>query len=162
MFATRACHSAAAPPLLLPLITCTFSFLPTSFFLLAPPPPPLLRISMQAQHLLNAADYFTILRLQSFCERYLADNLAVGNAAFTLALADQHGAVLLRECAARFIAVKAAEVIKTEGWSHLEGSHPTLAHKLLKFALAGDDVASLFPSLPAAAGGGAPSSNSSS
>lgn len=85
----------------------------------------------QAQHLLNAADHYGMARLRALCERHLAAGLTVDNAAFTLTLADQHGAAGLRESAVRFICERAAEVVETEGWAHLQEARPQVAQEVL-------------------------------
>lgn len=91
----------------------------------------------QAQHLLNAADCYGLLRLRGLCERFLARALAADNAAFTLTLADQHSAPGLRAAALRFIAGNVAAVVATEGWRHLVAARPALVEECLLVASAG-------------------------
>lgn len=57
------------------------------------------------------------------------------NAAFTLTLADQHGASGLRDSAERFVTAHAAAVLTTEGWRHLEKARPELANSVMKNAI---------------------------
>lgn len=71
------------------------------------------------------------------CERHLEQNLSADTAAFTLTLADQHGAAGLRESAARFIAANAKDVLDTDGWDHLVQSRPQLAQEVLECAVMG-------------------------
>jgi hypothetical protein len=56
----------------------------------------------------------------------------VGNAAFTLTLADQHGAVALRHTALAFVAEHVVAVMKTEGWAHLKAARPLLMEALIQ------------------------------
>ena len=78
-----------------------------------------LRTLAQAQHLLNASDHYALPRLRAICERTLISGLKVTNAAHTLALADQRGALSLKVAALRFVAANAVAVMKTDGWAHL-------------------------------------------
>ena len=80
----------------------------------------------EAQHLLNAADHYGLPRLRAICESTLAESLSVANAAFTLTLAEQHGAAALKDAALRFVASNAVPVMATEGWRHLKAASPAL------------------------------------
>lgn len=70
------------------------------------------------------------------CERYLATHLDVDNAAFSLTLAEQHSAPLLRHRSLNFVAVNAAAVMRTEGWAHLVAARPALVQDILVAASA--------------------------
>ena len=85
----------------------------------------------EAQHLLNAADYYKLPRLQAICERKLIDSLSIENVGYSLTLAEQHCALKLKDAALRFVAVNALAVLKTEGWAHVERAAPHLWHDLV-------------------------------
>jgi speckle-type POZ protein len=91
----------------------------------------------EAQHLLNAADHYGLIRLQAICERKLVKLLSVKNAAYTLTLADQHGATTLKNAALRFVA-KNADVLHTDGWQHLKQAAPGLIEEALHTAITGE------------------------
>ena len=91
----------------------------------------------EAQHLLNAADVYALPGLLALCERALVDGMTVENAATTLALADQHGAVRLKRAALYFVARRAAAVMATPGWAHLRTATPLLMETVLQTVLAG-------------------------
>jgi speckle-type POZ protein len=91
----------------------------------------------EAQHLLNAADHYGLPRLRAICENTLAESLSVDNAAFTLTLAEQHGAAALKDAALRFVASNAVAVMATEGWRHLKAASPALVEAAMITAVTG-------------------------
>ena len=81
----------------------------------------------EAQHLLNSADHYGLVRLRAICERKLVETLSIENVAYSLTLAEQHSAPTLKDAALRFLAKHAVAVVKTEGWAHLLSAMPALA-----------------------------------
>jgi hypothetical protein len=61
----------------------------------------------------------------------------VDNAAFTLTLAEQHGAAALKDAALRFVASNAVAVMATEGWRHLKAASPALVDAAVITAVTG-------------------------
>ena len=80
----------------------------------------------EAQHLLNAADHYGLVRLRAICESKLVDSLSIENGAFTLTLAEQHSASALKNAALLFVARNAVAVMGTAGWAHLKQAAPAL------------------------------------
>ncbi|KAL3812711.1 hypothetical protein ACJIZ3_013979 [Penstemon smallii] len=62
-----------------------------------------LEATMMTQHLLVAADRYGIERLKSLCEARLCGNIDIDNVASSLALAEQHGCILLKSACLEFI-----------------------------------------------------------
>ena len=85
----------------------------------------------EAQHLLNSADHYGLARLRAICESKLIETLSNESVAFTLTLAEQHGALALKDAALRFIAANAAAVLRTEGWAHLLLSAPAVVNEVV-------------------------------
>ncbi|CAM0871653.1 unnamed protein product [Alopecurus aequalis] len=85
------------------------------------------------QHLLVASDRFDIEQLKRVCEIFLCQNLHVELVASTLALAEQHGSMLLKERCLRYIEAPGAyeTVIKTEDFRYLSSNFPELVVELL-------------------------------
>ena len=81
----------------------------------------------EAQHLLNAADHYGLVRLRAICESHLINVLSIENVGYSLTLAEQHSAPTLKDAALRFLAKHAVAVVKTEGWAHLLSAMPALA-----------------------------------
>ena len=102
----------------------------------------------EAQHLLNAADHYGLPRLRAICENTLAESLSVANAAFTLTLAEQHGAAALKDAALRFVASNAVAVMATEGWRHLKAASPALVDAAMITAVTGAPPAPVPPTDP--------------
>ena len=86
---------------------------------------------------LNAADLYALPGLTALCERALLEGMTVDNAATTLALADQHGAVRLKHATMSFVARRCAAVMATPGWAHLRTATPLLMEGVLQTVLAG-------------------------
>ncbi|XP_066347946.1 BTB/POZ and MATH domain-containing protein 2-like [Miscanthus floridulus] len=86
-----------------------------------------------AQHLLVAADRYGLDRLRMLCEARLCGWIDVQSVATTLALAERHQCVKLREACLRFLSwpdmLRAA--MKTEGFGHLIASYPSVASDIL-------------------------------
>jgi speckle-type POZ protein len=86
-----------------------------------------------AQHLLMAADRYGLDRLRVLCEERLCGWIDVQSVATTLALAERHQCVKLREACLRFLSwpdmLRAA--MKTEGFGHLILSYPSVARDIL-------------------------------
>jgi speckle-type POZ protein len=102
----------------------------------------------EAQHLLNAADHYGLPRLRAICENTLAESLSVDNAAFTLTLAEQHGAAALKDAALRFVASNAVPVMATEGWRHLKAASPALVDAAMITAVTSAPPAPVPPTDP--------------
>ncbi|CAD6262178.1 unnamed protein product [Miscanthus lutarioriparius] len=85
------------------------------------------------QHLLVAADRYGLDRLRVLCEARLCGWIDVQSVATTLALAERHQCVKLREACLRFLSwpdmLRAA--MKTEGFGHLIASYPSVASDIL-------------------------------
>ncbi|KAJ4798025.1 BTB/POZ and MATH domain-containing protein 2 [Rhynchospora pubera] len=86
-----------------------------------------------AQHLLVAADRYSLDRLKLICEEKLSASLDVETAATTLVLAEQHNCEQLKEICLDFVASreKLQAVIASDGFSHLMESCPFLLKDLL-------------------------------
>ena len=95
------------------------------------PPGPAPARRPQAQHLLNAADHYGVLRLRAVCEETLAAALSLDNAATTLTLAAQHNAGALRDAATLFAARHVVAVMATPGWAHLKAARPELVDAIM-------------------------------
>ncbi|KAL6842077.1 hypothetical protein ACP4OV_028056 [Aristida adscensionis] len=82
------------------------------------------------QHLLVAADRYSLDWLKVICEHRLAHSISVGTVATTLALAEQHGFPWLKGVCVEFISGGSHEnletVLETEGYKDLEASTPRL------------------------------------
>ncbi|KAL6843959.1 hypothetical protein ACP4OV_025632 [Aristida adscensionis] len=81
-----------------------------------------------AQHLLVAADRYGVHRLKLICEDKLCRGMDVQTVANTLALADQHHCLQLKEACLRFIISQdmLAAVMDTDGFRHLLTSCPSI------------------------------------
>lgn len=86
----------------------------------------------EGQHLLNAADHYALPGLLSIAERALCNSLTVDAAAFILTLAEQHGAVALKQTALSFVAAHGIAVMDTPGWEHLRASCPELVEAVMR------------------------------
>ncbi|GJN04922.1 hypothetical protein PR202_ga22506 [Eleusine coracana subsp. coracana] len=86
-----------------------------------------------AQHLLVAADRYSVGRLKLVCEDQLCRHIDTSTVATTLALADQHGCRGLKQTCFKFLVsygnMKAA--MATDGFEHLTRSCPPLVRELL-------------------------------
>jgi speckle-type POZ protein len=97
----------------------------------------------EAQHLLHAASFYALPRLQRMCEAKLLEGLAVANAAATLELAHVHNALALRSSALRFVAAHAGSVMATDGWGPLWAAHPELVNAVLHTVVHGQQPKSI-------------------
>jgi hypothetical protein len=95
----------------------------------------------EGQHLLNAADHYEMTGLLAIAERALLDGMTVEAAAFTLTLAEQHGAAALKRAALNFIAAHSVAVMDTPGWAHLRASCPALLEEVIRTMGAGPQQA---------------------
>ncbi|CAN6216000.1 unnamed protein product [Urochloa humidicola] len=90
-----------------------------------------------AQHLLAAADRYSLERLKLICEGKLSGGIDVDTAATTLALAEQHNCSLLKSKCVDFIARSPETleaVLATDGYRHLAASCPLVLAELLMAA----------------------------
>lgn len=92
------------------------------------------------QHLLVAADRFDVASLFQACECALVCSLSVESAGYTLVLAEQHGAKILKSAALQYVTTHAREVTMTRGWWHLIHATPTLQSEAFLAALGCQDT----------------------
>ena len=78
------------------------------------------KLKEMAHDLFTIADKYQLQQLKKMCEGALLEELDVGNAADTLALAAMHNLVQLKKSCIRFITGHISEVMKTEGWGGLK------------------------------------------
>ncbi|KAI3843216.1 hypothetical protein MKX03_009815 [Papaver bracteatum] len=85
------------------------------------------------QHLLAAADHYNLARLKLMCEAKLCEGTTAGTMADTLALAERHQCLQLKTASLKFAAKpeNIGEVIKSDGYAHLEKWCPSLLTDLL-------------------------------
>nr|KAF6359968.1 hypothetical protein mMyoMyo1_010933 [Myotis myotis] len=76
--------------------------------------------------LLAAADKYALELLKVMCEEALCRHLSEENAAEMLTLADLHRADQLKPQAVDFINSHAEDILETEEWQAMVGSHPHL------------------------------------
>ncbi|KAK9123887.1 hypothetical protein Sjap_013489 [Stephania japonica] len=102
--------------------------------------------TIMAQHLLAAADRFSLDRLKSLCEAKLCEEVSAETVATTLALAEQHHCMLLKAVCLKFAAAPGnlAAVMQSEGFKYLEETRASLLSELLETIAVVDDD----PSLP--------------
>ncbi|KAL6907742.1 hypothetical protein ACP4OV_001912 [Aristida adscensionis] len=88
---------------------------------------------VMAQHLLVAADRYSLERLKLICEEKLCNYIDMSTAATTLALAEQHGCHGLREACFEFLKSPSnlRAVVAGEGFDHLASSCPSPMKELL-------------------------------
>jgi hypothetical protein len=75
--------------------------------------------SEEAQHLLHAANFYGVERLQSLCEDSITQTFTPENAPYAFVLAKKIGAEDLRSSTLRYIADNASLVMATEGWGYM-------------------------------------------
>ncbi|KAH7446482.1 hypothetical protein KP509_01G058700 [Ceratopteris richardii] len=92
--------------------------------------------TMTIQHLLAAADRYSLDRLRVICESRLCKEVNVENVAATLALADRHHAFQLKAVCLKFAAGNLAD-----GFEHLRESCPPLQSEILRAVAGVDDHA---------------------
>ncbi|CAD5188036.1 BTB/POZ and MATH domain-containing protein 3-like isoform X1 [Musa acuminata AAA Group] len=90
--------------------------------------------TIMIQHLLAAADRYGLDRLRLLCEAKLCEGITADTVATTLALAEQHQCVQLKNVCLKFIAVREnlGAVMQTEGYNYLEGTCPSVLAELLE------------------------------
>ncbi|TVU24183.1 hypothetical protein EJB05_26586, partial [Eragrostis curvula] len=90
-------------------------------------------IMVMAQHLLVAADRYSMERMKVICEEKLRGYINATTVGNTLALAEQHGCHGLKKACFRFLMsrsnLKAA--MATDGFGHLTSSCPSVLYELL-------------------------------
>ncbi len=86
----------------------------------------------QVSDLLPLADKYNIPRLKLKCEKYLADNISVRNAAKIIRLADMHNSPELFKVAQNFVLLHMDSVKNTQYWKRLMKTHPHIAVRLLE------------------------------
>ena len=97
------------------------------------------------QHLLVAADRFDVASLFQACECALVCSLSVESVGYTLVLAEQHGAKILKSTALQYVTTHAREVTTTRGWWHLIHATPTLQSEAFLAALGCQDTRVVSP-----------------
>eukprot|EP00803_Ostreobium_quekettii_P004434 evm.model.scf_2187.2 EVM.evm.TU.scf_2187.2 scf_2187:11453-16415(-) len=85
-----------------------------------------------AQHLLEAADRYQLVRLRRICERRLCQTVDVDTVATTLTLAEQNHAEELKRVCLDFVARNLSAVIATDGYQHMLASCPSLQADIIK------------------------------
>ncbi|KAL6659236.1 hypothetical protein ACP70R_003276 [Stipagrostis hirtigluma subsp. patula] len=80
------------------------------------------------KHLLVAADRYAVDRMKVMCESILAKRLDVHSVAATLALADQHHCILLKDACIEFInsSNRMGDVVTSQGYDHLKRACPAV------------------------------------
>uniref|UniRef100_A0A0D9VF92 Speckle-type POZ protein n=1 Tax=Leersia perrieri TaxID=77586 RepID=A0A0D9VF92_9ORYZ len=88
---------------------------------------------VMAQHLLVAADRYNIERLKLICLEKLSKNINSNMVATTLALAEQHGCIGLKEACFEFLSSPAnlEATMASDGFEHLESSCPFVLNGLI-------------------------------
>lgn len=88
---------------------------------------------LATQHLLVAADRYGLDRLRLMCEAKLCHGIDAQTVATTLALADQHSCVHLKDACLTFLASgdELDAVMKTDGFKHLSESCPFVMVEIL-------------------------------
>nr|CAB3485816.1 unnamed protein product [Digitaria exilis] len=88
---------------------------------------------LATQHLLVAADRYGLDRLRLMCEAKLCHGIDAETVATTLALADQHSCVHLKDACLTFVASGDAlgDVMETDGFKHLVESCPFVMVEIL-------------------------------
>ncbi|XP_059547787.1 LOW QUALITY PROTEIN: speckle-type POZ protein-like [Myotis daubentonii] len=89
-------------------------------------------LDKMADGLLAAADKYALERLKVMCEEALSRHLSEEVAAEMLTLADLHRADQLKPQAVDFINSHAEDVLETEGWQAMVGSHPHLVAEMYR------------------------------
>jgi speckle-type POZ protein len=89
--------------------------------------------AIMAQHLLAAADRYSLERLKMICAQKLSQTISTDTVATTLALAEQHDCALLKAVCIRFISTggNLKEVLATDGFRHLMLSCPSIFDEIL-------------------------------
>ncbi|CAH9103915.1 unnamed protein product [Cuscuta epithymum] len=102
--------------------------------------------TIMMQHLLAAADRFSLDRLKQLCEAKLCEEVNADTVATTLSLADQHRCLQLKDICLKFAATNLGVVMQSEGFKHMEESCPSLLSELLEAVSTIDEKASLLSS----------------
>ncbi|KAL6843971.1 hypothetical protein ACP4OV_025644 [Aristida adscensionis] len=89
---------------------------------------------VQMQHLLVAADRYGLDRLKAMCEASLCRWIDVQSVGTTLALAEQHRCVKLKDACLRFLGWPEVFrlVVKTDGYKHLVATFPSVTSEILE------------------------------
>lgn len=89
--------------------------------------------TMMAQHLLAAADRYSLARLKLICEHELCSNIDKSTVTTTLALADQHGCHGLKEACFSFLKSPGnlKEITASDDLEHLMKSCPSVLKELV-------------------------------
>ncbi|GJN20627.1 hypothetical protein PR202_gb08027 [Eleusine coracana subsp. coracana] len=84
------------------------------------------------QHLLVAADRYSVERLKLICEDKLSKNIDVPRVAIILTLAEQHNCIVLKKLCLDFLSAPAnlKAVMATDGFKHLSTSCPSIKKDL--------------------------------
>ncbi|WOK96960.1 BTB/POZ and MATH domain-containing protein 3 isoform X1 [Canna indica] len=100
--------------------------------------------TIMIQHLLAAADRYGLERLRLLCEAKLCEGITADTVATTLALAEQHQCIQLKNVCLKFIAVREnlGAVMQTEGFNYLETTCPSVLAELLETVAVVDDDSS--------------------
>ncbi|KAM0930553.1 hypothetical protein ACQ4PT_000871 [Festuca glaucescens] len=88
-----------------------------------------------AQHLLVAADLYSVDRLKLICESKLSEALAVNTVGFILDLAEQYRCQQLKAHCINYIQLNAERmraIEDTEGFGQLKHNHPLLVRQILR------------------------------
>ncbi|XP_014306452.1 LOW QUALITY PROTEIN: speckle-type POZ protein-like [Myotis lucifugus] len=101
-------------------------------------------LDKMADGLLAAADKYALERLKVMCQEALSRHLSEEDAAEMLTLADLHRADQLKPQAVDFINSHAEDVLETEGWQAMVGSHLQLVSEMYR-SLASAEGACLGP-----------------
>ncbi|KAF7062823.1 hypothetical protein CFC21_069384 [Triticum aestivum] len=94
------------------------------------------------QHLLVAADRYGLDRLNAICEEKLCQKIDVQTVATTLALAEQHHTVQLKNACLQYLSLQDVlqAVKKTDGFKHLTTSCPSIMMEILDKVAPSSDV----------------------
>ncbi|GMI64282.1 BTB-POZ AND MATH DOMAIN 2, BTB-POZ and MATH domain 2 [Hibiscus trionum] len=91
--------------------------------------------TLVAQHLLAAADRYSLERMRLLCEAKLSEDVAINTVATTLALAEQHNCLHLKSVCLKFVALpeNLKAVMQTDGFEYLKESCPGVLTELLQY-----------------------------
>ncbi|TVU24191.1 hypothetical protein EJB05_26603, partial [Eragrostis curvula] len=90
-------------------------------------------VTVMSQHLLVAADRYSMERMKLICEEKLRGYIDVTTVGTTLALAEQHGCHGLKKACFQFLMSRSnlKATMATDGFSHLTSSCPPVLYELL-------------------------------
>ena len=75
-------------------------------------------------------------------ERALITSLSIESVAYTLVLAEQHGAANLKAATMRYVTANGEAVTETEGWTYLEQAKPSLGTEVFRAVIGASPPAS--------------------